>query len=214
MPFFAHILNPTSPAERDINFENIRVATSLKDGGSQVHSNPADNENSTSLESPRILESATSPEDVESQFDFDLADDESLTVSISSSKFEYPEENDRTYHEFMAGRYPLPNDELEQDRLDLQHALFLLTHNGKLLVGPVDLPRVHRVLDLGTGTGIWAIDFGAENPQSEVIGIDLSPIQPTWVPPNVYFIVDDIEDTVILSLCSSYRLVANFSVGI
>lgn len=31
-------------------------------------------------------------------------------------------------------------------------------------------------------------------PDCEVIGNDLSPIQPTWVPSNVKFEVDDIED--------------------
>jgi SAM-dependent methyltransferase len=31
-------------------------------------------------------------------------------------------------------------------------------------------------------------------PSAEVIGLDLSPIQPTWVPPNLRFLVDDIED--------------------
>lgn len=25
-------------------------------------------------------------------------------------------------------------------------------------------------------------------------GIDLSPVQPRWVPPNVHFVIDDIED--------------------
>lgn len=34
-----------------------------------------------------------------------------------------------------------------------------------------------RVLDLGTGTGIWAIDFGDMYPSAEVLGIDISPIQ-------------------------------------
>jgi methylase of polypeptide subunit release factors len=33
------------------------------------------------------------------------------------------------------------------------------------------------VLDIGTGTGIWAIDFADEHPEAEVIGTDLSPIQ-------------------------------------
>lgn len=33
------------------------------------------------------------------------------------------------------------------------------------------------VIDIGTGTGIWAIDFADEHPESEVIGTDLSPIQ-------------------------------------
>jgi trans-aconitate methyltransferase len=49
------------------------------------------------------------------------------------------------------------------------------------------------VLDFGTGTGIWAIDAADENPSALVIGTDLSPIQPTWVPPNCKFMVDDVE---------------------
>lgn len=31
-------------------------------------------------------------------------------------------------------------------------------------------------------------------PSAEVLGTDLSPIQPSWVPPNCRFIVDDAED--------------------
>jgi len=35
---------------------------------------------------------------------------------------------------------------------------------------------------------------GFEYPSAVVQGIDLSPIQPIWVPPNVRFLVDDCED--------------------
>jgi len=49
------------------------------------------------------------------------------------------------------------------------------------------------VLDFGTGTGIWAMDFADEFPSAIVLGNDLSPIQPTWVPPNCKFTVDDVE---------------------
>lgn len=35
--------------------------------------------------------------------------------------------------------------------------------------------------------------MGDEYPEAEVTGIDLSPIQPGYVPPNVSFIVDDAE---------------------
>jgi SAM-dependent methyltransferase len=49
-----------------------------------------------------------------------------------------------------------------------------------------------RILDVGTGTGIWAIDIGDLHPEAEVIGVDLSPIQPSWTPPNVKFEIDDV----------------------
>jgi hypothetical protein len=41
---------------------------------------------------------------------------------------------------------------------DLQHHLWLLMLKEKLYLAPVNIPQ--RVLDVGTGTGIWAIEFG------------------------------------------------------
>ncbi|VZI03666.1 unnamed protein product [Fusarium fujikuroi] len=43
------------------------------------------------------------------------------------------------------------------------------------------------------GTGSWAVDVADEHPEAEVLGVDLSPIQPTWVPPNCSFQIDDLE---------------------
>jgi hypothetical protein len=37
------------------------------------------------------------------------------------------------------------------------------------------------------------IIVGDQFPSANVLGVDLSPIQPDWVPPNVKFLVDDIE---------------------
>ncbi|RYC78385.1 hypothetical protein BFJ63_vAg18741 [Fusarium oxysporum f. sp. narcissi] len=47
---------------------------------------------------------------------------------------------------------------------------------------------------LGTGTGIWAIEVADEHPEAEVLGVDLSPIQPSMVPLNCRFEIDDLED--------------------
>jgi hypothetical protein len=49
-------------------------------------------------------------------------------------------------------------------------------------------------LELGAGTGIWAMDMGDKYPAANITGIDLSPTQVDWVPPNVYFEVDDMEE--------------------
>jgi methylase of polypeptide subunit release factors len=56
--------------------------------------------------------------------------------------------------------------------------MFNLILGGELHIAPLKNPQ--RVLDVGTGTGIWALDFAEQYPSAEVIGVDLSPIQPGW----------------------------------
>ncbi|KAK1545412.1 hypothetical protein CPAR01_02914 [Colletotrichum paranaense] len=118
------------------------------------------------------------------------------TISLRKSLLEYRIENGRTYHRYKDGKYNLPNDEKELDRLDLQHHLWLLALDDKLGMAPpcMEGAQVGRVLDVGTGSGIWVLDFGDEHPESEVFGIDLSPTLPIYVPPNVKFEVDDAEE--------------------
>jgi len=115
------------------------------------------------------------------------------TTSLSSSAFTYQYENGRRYHAFRAGQYALPNDDKEQDRLDMLHHIWGLVLRGKLTLVPIDESKEIKVLDIGTGTGVFAVDFGDHYPKSDVTGYDLSPIQPRWVPPNVRFEVDDAE---------------------
>ncbi|GAB1318250.1 Methyltransferase [Madurella fahalii] len=114
-------------------------------------------------------------------------------ASITSSVLAYHEENGRRYHALSRGKYVLPNDTVENDRLDLQHEIMFRTLGGELALSPKGKEAANRVLDLGTGTGIWAMDYADLHPQSEVIGVDLSPIQPTFVPANCSFEVDDLE---------------------
>jgi ubiquinone/menaquinone biosynthesis C-methylase UbiE len=67
---------------------------------------------------------------------------------------------------------------LMRSRMDLHHELLLRLLNGELHTAPLKNPQ--RILDVGTGTGIWAIDVADRYPEAEVLGIDLSPIQPSW----------------------------------
>lgn len=112
--------------------------------------------------------------------------------TITSSVYKYPEENGRQYHAYKDGVYPFPNDEQEQNRLDFQHRLSLCLEKGQLYLSPVRNPC--EVLDIGTGTGIWAIEMADQHPHARVLGIDLSPIQPDWVAPNCHFQIWDFED--------------------
>jgi ubiquinone/menaquinone biosynthesis C-methylase UbiE len=100
-------------------------------------------------------------------------------------------DNGRTYQSVREDAYFLPNDEKEQKRLDQQHFYLRGMLDGELCIAPV---RPKKVLDLCTGTGVWAIQYAAEHPDAEVYGVDLSLIQPkTGLPPNVSFGLADVE---------------------
>lgn len=66
----------------------------------------------------------------------------------------------------------------------------LLLASNELFRAPID-KNPQSVLDVGTGTGIWAINFAEQFPSATVIGTDLSPIQRAWVLLNCRFKLDD-----------------------
>ncbi|TGZ77140.1 S-adenosyl-L-methionine-dependent methyltransferase [Ascodesmis nigricans] len=116
----------------------------------------------------------------------------SSTQSLTESILQHVYENGRRYHAKSVGRYHMPSDEKEQDRLDLHHHNILQLLGGRLTMAPFEHDP-NMVLDCGTGTGIWALDFADCYPASTVVGIDLAPIQPNYVYPNVKFELDDLE---------------------
>ncbi|OHE95879.1 TAM domain methyltransferase [Colletotrichum orchidophilum] len=115
------------------------------------------------------------------------------TDSPTPSMLTVLEENGRTYHAMSSGKYPFPNDIVEQERLDFQHLMWTVTLGDKLCLCPKGSQKAKRVLDAGTGTGIWAMDYADAHPEAKVIGVDLSNIQPKWTPPNLTWELDDLE---------------------
>ncbi|RDW85977.1 S-adenosyl-L-methionine-dependent methyltransferase-10 [Coleophoma crateriformis] len=98
------------------------------------------------------------------------------------------------YHAFKdSGKHSSP---VAKPATNMSQSIFdqmtRVMQGGKLFEAPVP-KSVQRVLDLGCGTGLWAMEFAEEHPSAEVLGVDLSPIQPNFVPPNVKFEIDDIE---------------------
>ncbi|KAI9727414.1 MAG: hypothetical protein M1834_008420 [Cirrosporium novae-zelandiae] len=135
--------------------------------------------------------------DEDSAYGDDMTD---YAVSLSSSVQNYQWEHGRRYHSFREGVYQFPNDEREQDRLDMVHHMFRLAMNDKLHFAPLP-PDPARILDVGTGTGIWAMEMDWKRPQpnsapmvnSSFPACRKSGNNADRVPPNVIFEVDDCE---------------------
>jgi hypothetical protein len=81
----------------------------------------------------------------------------SASSSLASSVRNYMFENGRRYHRFREGAYNFPNDETEQDREDMKHAMVVNLCGGRLHFAPIG-ENPQNILDMGTGTGIWAIE--------------------------------------------------------
>ncbi|KAL7949526.1 S-adenosyl-L-methionine-dependent methyltransferase [Trichoderma barbatum] len=124
----------------------------------------------------------------------DDSDDDaaSSTASLSESIFDYRQIHGRTFQNSKTTEYWGPNDDRQNNGLDISHHFITMLLGDQLFEAPIKKPPV-KVLDVGTGTGIWAIDMADAYPSAEIIGTDISPIQPMWVPPNCIFHIEDAQ---------------------
>ncbi|KAH6646523.1 S-adenosyl-L-methionine-dependent methyltransferase [Truncatella angustata] len=81
--------------------------------------------------------------------------------------------------------------------MDMMHELFCIMRKPDTTYGLYEA-RLHTgkplILDLGCGTGIWALDMAAKYPDGKVIGLDLNFWQPESIPPNTVFKRQNIEE--------------------
>ncbi|KAJ6607907.1 actin-domain-containing protein [Mycena sp. CBHHK59/15] len=75
----------------------------------------------------------------------------------------------------------------EKTRLDDIHAALREYLGGRLSEAPIHEKAPGNILELGCGSGAWAIDAAREFPDAKVIAVDLSPLPPIPLPPNMMF---------------------------
>jgi len=71
----------------------------------------------------------------------------------------------------------------EQARLDAMHEGVSGFFGGRLTFA--DLGKPKRILEVGAGSGSWAIHAAKDYPDAEVIAIDISPLPPRALPKNL-----------------------------
>ncbi|KAF4456156.1 hypothetical protein F53441_1640 [Fusarium austroafricanum] len=131
------------------------------------------------------------PDQEDDDNDSAVSDNASSTASISSSILRYREINGRRYHSEQGdANYWVSNDDQSNEALDINHHVLTMMYDEKLYKAPLK-KDIQTAVDIGTGTGIWAMDFADEFPSAKVVGTDISPIQPSWLPPNLEFQIDD-----------------------
>ncbi|KAL8634072.1 hypothetical protein Q9189_000318 [Teloschistes chrysophthalmus] len=112
------------------------------------------------------------------------------SLSLSGSVFEQIVENERGY---ANEKYFMPCDEQEQTRLAIMYQCFTSVLNGQPSFQSI--PRnAKRILEIGTGTGDWAVAVAERFPNAEITATDITCFQPTDVPPNVFFEIDDAQE--------------------
>ncbi|PAV20660.1 S-adenosyl-L-methionine-dependent methyltransferase [Pyrrhoderma noxium] len=98
--------------------------------------------------------------------------------------------------------YKLPADKQELDRLTLQHKIWRLMVDGlypkeaeeavqELVRRCEKEERRMKILDIGSGSGSWALEMAQKFPNSEVLGIDLIEHKSLTGAPNCSFVRAD-----------------------
>lgn len=72
--------------------------------------------------------------------------------SVTSSVYANTYERGRRYQAYKNSRYPIPNDDREQNREDMKHAMIMELTDGTLFYSPIGT-HPQKIVDIGTGTG-------------------------------------------------------------
>nr|UWK20372.1 chromatin methyl transferase [Trichoderma crystalligenum] len=104
-------------------------------------------------------------------------------------------EHGRFYGSWKRGKYLFPIDKEELSRLDIFHKFFLVARDDRICSSPVSAEGRPKIMDLGTGTGIWAFNVVEDYiKNAQIMAVDLNQIQPALIPRGVTTIQFDIEE--------------------
>ncbi|KAJ7730733.1 S-adenosyl-L-methionine-dependent methyltransferase [Mycena metata] len=100
----------------------------------------------------------------------------------------------RHHQTFPGSGYVLPSDEVERQRLLLQHKIWRKIFGDRILFPPVSLGDDDKVLDVGSGTGVWLLDLATSvNSSVSMVGADIeSQLFPASPPDNFEFCVQSV----------------------
>lgn len=88
----------------------------------------------------------------------------------------------------------MPNDAEEETRLAVAHQAYLLVLDNQLTLAHIPNAAT-RILDIGTGTGEWAIAVAERFPNAEIVATDITTtFWPSTGPPNLMFELDDAQE--------------------
>ncbi|KAF7295427.1 S-adenosyl-L-methionine-dependent methyltransferase [Mycena indigotica] len=94
----------------------------------------------------------------------------------------------RHFHQWTGSSYPLPADAREKERLQLQHDAVKHMYEDRIILAPVEFNEEAKVLDIGTGSGTWAVELATNTPYIEITAIDIEAgCLPPVLPENVKF---------------------------
>jgi ubiquinone/menaquinone biosynthesis C-methylase UbiE len=85
----------------------------------------------------------------------------------------------------------MPNDKPEQIRQLLVHEVYKGAFDNEPTSVPLENPT--HILDIGAGTGEWAIDMADHYSDCEVTGTDIADVFPRFVAPNLFWEIDNAE---------------------
>ncbi|KAJ7260478.1 S-adenosyl-L-methionine-dependent methyltransferase [Mycena haematopus] len=102
----------------------------------------------------------------------------------------------REFHGYAGAQYALPADDAENQRLLVQHNCLKKLFENRILLAPVTLHPQDRVLDVGTGPGLWVLDLARSvDPDVKMLGVDItSRLFPLSPPNNVDFQIESVTN--------------------